>query len=76
MSRISVNFGEVLQILKDHAAEISEATGILSTNGIIVDAVIDRIIECSKTLTTTEKLKLRTWCPRLGATYRRRAGGA
>lgn len=65
--RISVNFGVVLDILKRHAAEVSDKTGILSVNGIIVDAVIDRLKECA-TLTTEEKTALLMWTPRVGGT--------
>lgn len=65
--RISVNFGAVLDILRKHAAEVSDRTGILSVNGIIVDAVIDRLRECA-TLTPEERTTLLMWTPRVGGT--------
>lgn len=74
MKRITVNFGQVLEILRRHAPEMMDKTGILSINGLIVDAVVDRIKELA-TLSQEEKVALTMWCPRVGATFRQGAGG-
>lgn len=72
--RISVNFGAVLAILKRHAPHVMDKTGILSINGIIVDAVIDYMRACGVQFSPEETVAIGTWCPRVGATYRPGAG--